>query len=83
MESIPLSVFEAAVQVAGSALHYKDSLKQLLRSSGVSANGAERSIAPTGVELAKQMPARVSTGASPETRSLLAKQHVTGSCLPG
>lgn len=42
MEPIPLSVFEAAVQVAGSALHYKNSLKQLLRSSCVSANGTER-----------------------------------------
>lgn len=42
MESIPLSVFEAAVQVAGSALHYKSSLKQLLRNSGVSENGAQR-----------------------------------------
>lgn len=42
MESIPLSVFEAAVQVAGSALHYKSSLKQLLRNSGVSENGVER-----------------------------------------
>lgn len=42
MEPIPLSVFEAAVQVAGSALHFKSSLKQLLRNSGVSANGAER-----------------------------------------
>ncbi|NNG38300.1 hypothetical protein HJ588_03300 [Flexivirga sp. ID2601S] len=42
MEPIPLSVFEAAVQVAGSALHYKSSLKQLLRNCGVSENGAER-----------------------------------------
>jgi len=42
VEPIPLSVFEAAVQVAGSALHYKTSLKQLLRNSGVSANGAEK-----------------------------------------
>lgn len=42
VEPIPVSIFEAAVQVAGSALHYKSSLKQLLRSSGVSANGAER-----------------------------------------
>lgn len=42
VEPIPLSVFEAAVQVAGSALHYKSSLKQLLRNSGVSENGAER-----------------------------------------
>lgn len=42
MEPIPLSVFEAAVQVAGSALHYKSSLKQLLRNSGVSENGVER-----------------------------------------
>ncbi len=42
MEPIPLSVFEAAVQVAGSALHYKSSLKRLMRNSGVSANGTER-----------------------------------------
>lgn len=42
VEPIPLSVFEAAVQVAGSALHYKSSLKQLLRNSGVSENGVER-----------------------------------------
>lgn len=42
MEAIPLSVFEAAVQVAGTALHYKNSLKQLLRNSGVSENGVAR-----------------------------------------
>lgn len=42
VEPISLSVFEAAVQVAGAALHYKNSLKQLLRNSGVSENGVER-----------------------------------------
>lgn len=42
MEPIPHAVFEAAVSVAGEALHWKDSLRQLLRSSGVSENGYER-----------------------------------------
>lgn len=35
-------MFEAAVQVAGTALHYKNSLKQVLRNSGVKENGVER-----------------------------------------
>jgi hypothetical protein len=35
-------VFEAAVRVAGEALHWKSSLKQIMRSSGVSENGYPR-----------------------------------------
>lgn len=42
MEAIPFAVFEAAVRVAGEALHWKRSLEQLLRSCGVSANGYAR-----------------------------------------
>lgn len=42
VEPVPYSVFEAAVAVAGQSLHWKASLKQILRSCGVSENGYER-----------------------------------------
>lgn len=41
-EPVPYSVFEAAVRVAGAALHFKRSLEQILRNSGVSENGYAR-----------------------------------------
>ena len=42
MEPVPLSVFEAAVAVAGGALHWKSSLRQIFRSSGLSENACNR-----------------------------------------
>jgi hypothetical protein len=42
VDAVPFPVFEAAVRVAGEALHYKDSLKQIMRNSGVSENGYAR-----------------------------------------
>ncbi len=42
VESVPFPVFEAAVRVAGEALHWKSSLKQIMRSSGVSDNAFAR-----------------------------------------
>lgn len=42
VEPVPFPVFEAAVRVAGEALHWKSSLKQILRNSGVSENGYAR-----------------------------------------
>lgn len=36
MNPVPYAVFEAAVSVAGTALHWKTSLRQLLRNAGVS-----------------------------------------------
>lgn len=42
MEPVPFSVFEAAVRVAGQGLHWKHSLRRILRTSGVSENGYER-----------------------------------------
>lgn len=42
VDAVPFPVFEAAVRVAGEALHYKDSLKQIMRNCGVSENGYAR-----------------------------------------
>jgi hypothetical protein len=42
VDAIPFPVFEAAVRVAGEALHWKRSLEQILRSCGVSENGYAR-----------------------------------------
>jgi hypothetical protein len=42
VDAVPFPVFEAAVRVAGEALHYKDSLKQIMRNAGVSENGYAR-----------------------------------------
>jgi restriction endonuclease Mrr len=42
VEAIPYPVFEAAVRVAGEALHWKASLKQIMRNCGVSENGYVR-----------------------------------------
>lgn len=42
MVPVPLSVFEAAVRVAGEALYWKDSLKRIMRNCGVSENGYAR-----------------------------------------
>lgn len=42
MSEIPYVVYEAAKQVAGTALYWRNSLKQLLRTAGVSEVGYER-----------------------------------------
>ena len=42
MDPVPFPVFEAAVRVAGEALHWKRSLRQILRDCGVSENGYAR-----------------------------------------
>ncbi|CCE54550.1 restriction endonuclease [Corynebacterium casei] len=42
MEPVPFPVFEAAVQVAGQALYWRNSLRQIMRNAGVSENGYEK-----------------------------------------
>lgn len=51
VKPIPLAVFEAAVRVAGESLYWKDSLKRLMRSCGVSENGHARYAALTKYQI--------------------------------